>query len=100
MNRAATLSATSLPDSLSRQSALSKVASNELLAVAPGDFLGIFPGRLRYTDQKPTRAIKGPVSNIWLDYSEVMGKLSKIKVAKTGQMTNVCLAWEGVNEKK
>ena len=83
-----------------------KAASNELLAVAPlvavapGDFLGIFPGRLRYTDQKPTRAIKGPVSNLWLDYSEVMGKLSKIKVAKTGQMTNVCLAWEGVNEKK
>ena len=83
-----------------------KAASSELLAVAPlvavapGDFLGIFPGRLRYTDQKPTRAIKGPVSNLWLDYSEVMGKLSKIKVAKTGQMTNVCLAWEGVNEKK
>jgi hypothetical protein len=68
-----------------------KAASNELLAVAPlvavapGDFLGIFPGRLRYTDQKPTRAIKGPVSNLWLDYSEVMGKLSKIKVAKTGR---------------
>jgi hypothetical protein len=83
-----------------------KAASNELLAVAPlvavapGDFLGIFPGRLRYTDQKPTRAIKGPVSNLWLDYSEMMGKLSKIKVAKTGQRTNVCLAWEGVNEKK
>jgi hypothetical protein len=29
-----------------------------------------------------------------------MGKLSKIKVAKAGQMTNVCLAWEVVNEKK
>jgi hypothetical protein len=50
-----------------------KAASSELLAVAPGDFLGIFPGRLRYTDQKPTRAIKGPVLNLRLDYSEVMG---------------------------
>jgi hypothetical protein len=81
-----------------------KAASTELLAVAPlvaiapGDFLGLFPGRLRYTDQKPTRTIGGPVPNIWLDYSEVMGKLNKIKVAKAGEMTNVCLAWEGVNE--
>jgi hypothetical protein len=83
-----------------------KAASTELLAVAPlvaaapGDFLGLFPGRLRYTDQKPTRAISGPVPNLWLDYSEVMGKLNKIKVAKAGEMTNVCLAWEGVNEAK
>jgi hypothetical protein len=27
-----------------------------------------------------------------------MGKLNKIKVAKTGEPTNMCLAWEGVNE--
>ncbi|KAH8650269.1 hypothetical protein BGZ60DRAFT_421646 [Tricladium varicosporioides] len=83
-----------------------KTASTELLAVAPlvaiapGEFLGLFPGRLRYTDHKPTRAISGPVSNLWLDYSEVMGKLNKIKVAKDGEVTNVCLAWEGVNEVK
>jgi len=84
----------------------SKTASTELLAVVPlvavtpGDFLGLFPGRLRYTDQKPARAISGPVPNLWLDYSEVMGKLNKIKVAKAGEMANVCLAWEGVNEVK
>jgi hypothetical protein len=89
-----------------KRTSSNKTASTELLAVAPlvtvapGDFLGIFPGRLRYTDQKPTRAIGGPVSNLWLDYSEVMGKLNKIKVAKAGEMTNVCLAWEGVNEAK
>ena len=83
-----------------------KTASTDLLAiaplvaVAPGEFLGIFPGRLRYIDQKPTRAISGPVSNLWLDYSEVMGKLNKIKVAKAGEMTNFCLAWERVNEVK
>ena len=50
-----------------------KAASTDLLAVAPlvpiapGDFLGTFPGRLRYTDCKPARAIKGPVRNLWLD---------------------------------
>jgi hypothetical protein len=33
-------------------------------SVAPGDLLGLFPGQLRYIDQKPTRAISGPVSNI------------------------------------
>jgi hypothetical protein len=75
-----------------------KTASTELLAVAPsvpispGDFLGIFPGRLRYTDQRPMRAISGPVLNLWLDYSEVMGKLTRIKVAKDDEATNVCLA--------
>jgi hypothetical protein len=80
--------------------------SSELLAVVPlvpilpGDFRGIFSGRLRYTDQKPPRSIPGPVSNLWLDYSEVMGKLSRIGVAKANELTNVCLAWEGVNEVK
>jgi hypothetical protein len=55
-----------------------KAASTELLAiaplvtVAPGDFLSIFPGRLRYTDTKPARAIGGLIPNLWLDYSEVM----------------------------
>jgi hypothetical protein len=29
-----------------------------------------------------------------------MGKLNKIKVAKNGETTNVCLVWEGVNEVK
>ncbi|KFY02661.1 hypothetical protein O988_02001 [Pseudogymnoascus sp. VKM F-3808] len=83
-----------------------KAASTDLLAVtplvaiAPGDFLGIFPGRLRYTDCKPARAIEGPVPNLWLDYLEVMGKLNKIKVAKDDEVSNVCLAWEGVNEVK
>jgi hypothetical protein len=71
-----------------------------LVAISPGDFLGIFPGRLRYTDQKPARGIGGPVLNLWLDYSEVMGKLSKIKMAEVNEVSNVCLAWEGVNEAK
>lgn len=47
-----------------------KTASNDLVAVAPlvaiapGDFLGIFPGQLRYTEQKPPRAIGGPILNL------------------------------------
>ncbi|KFZ16980.1 hypothetical protein V502_04811 [Pseudogymnoascus sp. VKM F-4520 (FW-2644)] len=83
-----------------------RTSSTKLLTVAPlvpilpGDFLGIFSGRLRYTDQKPPRSIPGPVPNLWLEYSEVMGKLSKMRVAKAEEMTNVCLAWEGVNEVK
>jgi hypothetical protein len=66
--------------------------------VAPGDFLGIFSGKLRYIDWKPSRAIKGPVPGLWLDYSEIPGKLNQMRVAKPGKNTNVCLAWEGVNE--
>jgi hypothetical protein len=69
-----------------------------VVPVAPGDFLGIFAGCLRYTDQKPPRSIPGPVQNLWLDYSVVMGKLGKMGVAKPDGMSNVCLAWEGVNE--
>ena len=71
-----------------------------LVSVAPGDFLGIFSGKLRYKDRKPSRAIKGPVSGLWLDYSEIPGKLNQMRVAKPGEKTNVCLAWEGVNEVK
>ena len=41
-----------------------KTASTELLTIALGDFLGLLPGRLQYIDQKPSRAIGGPVSNL------------------------------------
>ena len=83
-----------------------KPASTKLLSVstiasvAPGNFLGIFSGKLRYVDSKPFRAIKGPVPDLWLDYSEIPGKLNQMRVAKAGENTNVCLAWEGVNEVK
>jgi hypothetical protein len=63
-----------------------------LVLVAPRDFLGIFLRQLRYTEQKPTRAIKGLVLGLWLNYSEVIRKLNKIKVAKASKITNVCLA--------
>jgi hypothetical protein len=63
-----------------------------LIQVAPGDFLCIFSGKLRYLDSKPLRAIEGPIAGLWLDYSETPGKLNHIRVAKSGESTNVCLA--------
>ncbi|TVY13942.1 hypothetical protein LARI1_G007589 [Lachnellula arida] len=45
-------------------------------------------------------AIQGPIQCLWLDRSDVKGKLQWIRAAKTGQQTNVCLVWEGVNEDK
>ena len=71
-----------------------------LVPVAPGDFLGIFSGKLRYVDQKPPKAIKGPVPGLWLDRSEITGKLNQMRVAKPSEKTNVCLAWQGVIEVK
>jgi hypothetical protein len=70
------------------------LAVSPLVSVSPGDFLGIFPGRLRYTDEHPAGAIEGPAQGLWLDRSEVK------KVAKAGEQTNVSLVWEGVNEVK
>lgn len=35
-----------------------------IVLVAPRDFLGIFFGKLRYIDWKPSRAIKGPVPGL------------------------------------
>lgn len=71
-----------------------------LVSVAPGDFLGIFSGKLRYIDRKSSRAIRGPVPGVWLDYLEIPRKLNQMRVAKPGEKTNVRLAWEGVNEVK
>ncbi|KAG9240167.1 hypothetical protein BJ878DRAFT_527832 [Calycina marina] len=71
-----------------------------LVVVAPGNFLGFFTGRLRYVDQRPSKAMKGSFPGFWLDYSETPGKLTQMRVAKSGEMTNVCLACEGVNELK
>jgi hypothetical protein len=76
------------------------LAISPLVSISPGEFLGIFPGRLRYTEVRPTGAIQGPVQGLWLDRTDVKGKLHWIKAAKSGESTNVCLVWEGVNEDK
>jgi hypothetical protein len=68
--------------------------------VAPEDFFGTFLGALRHTKQEnvSTPDLEGPVSGLWLDRSQVTGKLSFMKIAEVGKKTNVCLVWEGVNE--
>jgi hypothetical protein len=71
-----------------------------LIFVAPGDFLGIFSGKLRYLDWKPLRAIEGPIPGLWLNYSDIPSKLNQIRVAKLDESMNVYLVWEGVNEAK
>ena len=56
-----------------------------LVPIVPEDFLSIFPGQLRYTDQKPPRSIPGPVANLWLEYSVITSRLGKIRVAKADE---------------
>jgi hypothetical protein len=86
---------------ISNKPASTKLLSISLLVlVALGDFLSIFSGKLRYIDSKPLKAVKGPVPGLWLDHSEISGKLNQMRVVKPGEKTNVCLAWEGVNEVK
>lgn len=86
---------------ISNKPASTKLYSiSPLVSVTPRDFLGIFSGKLRPVKQKPLRAVKGPVPGLWLDYLKIPGKLNQMRVAKPGEKTNVCLAWEGVNEAK
>jgi hypothetical protein len=86
---------------ISNKPALTKLLSiSPLVLVTPRDFLGIFSGKLRYIDSKPSKAIKGPILGLWLDHSEILGKLNQMRVVKPSEKTNVCLAWEGVNEVK
>jgi hypothetical protein len=78
---------------ISNKPALTKLLSvSPLVFVAPRNFLSIFSKKLRYIDQKQSKAIKGRVPGLWLDYSEMLGKLNQIRVAKPGEKTNVCLA--------
>ncbi|KAH9209890.1 hypothetical protein DL95DRAFT_394002, partial [Leptodontidium sp. 2 PMI_412] len=51
------------------------LALSPLVSISPREFLGVFSGRLRYTDTMPLGAIHGPVPGLWLDRSEVKGKL-------------------------
>jgi hypothetical protein len=48
-----------------------------IVPVSEGDFLGIFAGHIRFsTDVSVTHGIRGPVDNLWLDYSQVTGTLN------------------------
>jgi hypothetical protein len=79
--------------------------SDKLLAVCPSipvsrnNFLGVFSGKIRYSEDRVVQAIPGPTEKLWLDYSQVSGTLNQMQVAKPDGDANVHLKWEGVNEK-
>lgn len=43
-----------------------------IVPVRGGDFLGLFAGKIRFSeDRSTTCGIRGPIDNLWLDYSQV-----------------------------
>jgi len=67
--------------------------------ISPGDLLGIFSGKIRFSEHcNVVQSIIGPKSYLWLDYSQFTGTLNQMQVARAGGEANVRLAWEGVNE--
>jgi hypothetical protein len=50
------------------------VADSPLVSFSLEDFLGVFPGKLRYTYEKPPELIQEPVQGLWLDCSELKGR--------------------------
>ena len=70
-----------------------------IVPVFPGDLLGIFSGKIRFSEHcNVAQAFEGPIPNLWLDYSQVTGTLNQMQVIHSGGAANVCLEWEGVNE--
>lgn len=59
-----------------------------------GDFPGIFAGKIRFSeDLSATHGIRGPIDNLWLDYSQVTGTLNQMKVSEPNGPANVRLQW-------
>jgi hypothetical protein len=54
------------------------VAPCPVIPIAPGEFLGVLSGQLRYTQEvgNSDKAIRGPHPKLWLDFSKFTGKLS------------------------
>jgi hypothetical protein len=70
-----------------------------IVPVFPGDLLGIFSGKIRFSEHcDVAQAFEGPIPNLWLDYSQVTGTLNQMQVIQSGGAANVHLEWEGVNE--
>lgn len=70
-----------------------------IVPVREGDFLGIFAGNVRFSgDSSATHGIRGPVDNLWLDYSQVTGTLNQMQVSEPGGPANVRLQWELIND--
>jgi hypothetical protein len=57
-------------------------------------------GQLRYTSEvgRSDKAIQRPDSKLWLDFSEITGKLSCMRMAALGTEANVALTWKRYND--
>ncbi|GLI82207.1 hypothetical protein PoHVEF18_010616 [Penicillium ochrochloron] len=70
-----------------------------IVPVREGDFLGIFAGKIRFSENwSTTHGIRGPIDNLWLDYSQVTGMLNQMRVSEPGGRSNVRLQWEVVHD--
>lgn len=70
-----------------------------IIPVREGDFLGVFAGTIRFSeDFDITHGIRGPLQNLWVDYSKVTGTLNQMQVSQPSGPANVRLQWELFNE--
>lgn len=70
-----------------------------IVPVGEGDFLGIFAGKIRFSETwSTTHGIRGPIDNLWLDYSQVTGPLNQMLVSEPGGPANVRLQWEVIHD--
>jgi hypothetical protein len=70
-----------------------------IVPVREGDFLGIFAGKIRFSENwSTTHGIRGPIDNLWLDYSQVTGTLNQMLVSEPGGPANVRLQWEVIHD--
>jgi hypothetical protein len=70
-----------------------------IVPVREGDFLGIFAGKIRFSENwSTTHGIRGPIDNLWLDYSQVTGTLNQMLVSEPGGPANVRLQWEVIDD--
>ena len=70
-----------------------------IVPVSEGDFLGIFAGKIRFSEGlSATHSIRGPIDNLWLDYSQVTGTLNQMLVSEPGGPANVRLQWEVIHD--
>ncbi|KAK4070954.1 hypothetical protein Purlil1_13528 [Purpureocillium lilacinum] len=66
-----------------------------IFTIQEGDYLGIFAGELRFTDEVDARyGIPGPKAHFWLDYSRITGVLNQMCVLPPDGDANVALQWE------
>jgi hypothetical protein len=76
-----------------------RLAVCPIIPVFPGDFLGIYSGTIRFSENTSlSHTIPGPKEKLWLDYSQATGTLNQMQVSEPHDDANVHLRWEAVNE--